>query len=107
MRTGNLDRRIQFVRARLIDDGYQERFGPFEPIGGLVWASKQEVKDGERWSAGGVGVNVVMRFVVRWSSFTASITRSDRVRFGGEDYGIAGIKEIGRREGLEFTVTLT
>lgn len=103
MHAGKLDRRVQFKRAAVIDDGYQERPGQYVSYGSPVWASKSEIRDAEKFRAGGVGLDVQARFSVRWSSFTSGITRRDRLTCEGEEYGIVGIKEIGRREGLEIT----
>lgn len=98
-----LDRRVSFLRSTLIDDGYQQIEGPFIPHGGVVWAAKMPVSDSEKFRNGVVDVTVTTRFQVRWSSFMAGITREDRLVCEGVEYGIAGIKEIGRREGIEIS----
>lgn len=103
MKAGKLDRRVQFTRAAIIEDGYQERLGQYAPLGSPVWASKRDISDSERFQAGGYGENVQTRFQVRWSSFTSGIQKRDRLICEGREYGIVGIKEIGRREGLEIT----
>lgn len=102
---GDLDRRVQFLRSELIDDGYQTRPGPYEPHGGPVWAARQSVRDAERYAASTVGVDTTDRFTVRWSSFTAQIKHSDRLACEGRTYGIVGIKELGRRAGVEITAS--
>lgn len=103
MQAGKLDRRIQFLRAELVDDGYQTNLGDYVNHGNPVWASKQEIRDGERWNAGGIGLDVVFRFTVRWSPFTEGITPEDRVQFEGDVFGIVGVKELGRKDWLEVT----
>lgn len=102
---GDLDRRVHFLRAGVIDDGYQTRPGPYEPHGGPVWAARQFVRDAERYAASTVGVDAVARFTVRYSSFTAGITHKDRLTCEGRTYGIVGIKELGRRVGIEITAS--
>lgn len=107
MQAGKLDRRLQFLRAAIIDDGYQSAPGPYIAHGAPVWAAKLEVSDAERFRAGTVSPVITTRFQVRWSSFTAGIDRTDRLACEGKDYAIVGIKEIGRREGLEFSTVAT
>lgn len=102
MQAGNLDRRVQFRRAALTDDG----FGSVETwadLGSEVWAAKADIPDGERWRAGAVAASVTTRFQLRWSGFSTGITPKDRLVCEGREYDITGIKEIGRREGLEIT----
>lgn len=104
MKGVNMDRRVQFLRASEINDGYQTRLGPHEPYGSPVWASKTPVSDGERFRAGAVAQDMTDRFVVRYSALTASITGADRLTCEGVTYAVIGRpKEIGRREGFEIT----
>lgn len=102
---GDLDRRVQFRRATLVDDGFQqvETWGNH---GNPVWASKTDVSDGERWRAGEVGASITTRFVVRSSTFTRDLTPKDRLICDGPEYDISGIKEIGRRDRLEITASV-
>jgi SPP1 family predicted phage head-tail adaptor len=102
MQAGPLDRRIQFQRATLVDDGLS-KVESWTDHGTPVWAAKADVSDGERWRAGEVAAHVTTRFRVRWSLFTAEITPRDRLTCEGRSYDITGIKEIGRREALEIT----
>lgn len=102
MSAGELDRRIQFRRAALIDDGYadSERFADH---GTPVWAKKRDVSDGERWRAAEVSAQITSRFKVRWGPFTSGITPKDQLVCEGVTYAIVGIKEVGRRRYLEIT----
>lgn len=103
MIAGDLDRRVQFRRATLADDG----FGQVEiwtDHGALEPASKTDVSDGERWRADQVQASITTRFGVRWSPFTADITAKDRLVCDGVEFDITGIKEVGsRRTFLEIT----
>lgn len=101
--TGKLDRRVQFMRGTPIDDGFQTRPASYVDYGSPVWAAKNQISDGERFRADSVFQDMTVRFTVRWSPFSASITSRDRLVCEGAVYGIGGIKEIGRREGIEFT----
>ena len=102
MQAGPLDRRVQFRRASMIDDGLSKA-ETWLDHGFPVWAAKADVSDGERWRAGEVAAHVTTRFRVRWSLFMAGITPKDRLICEGREYDISGMKEIGRREGLEIT----
>ncbi|MCJ8138429.1 phage head closure protein [Falsirhodobacter halotolerans] len=102
-RTAAMDRRVQFFRGTMIDDGHQSRVSDFRPHGFPVWAQKSPVSDGERFRADAVARDNTDRFQVRWSAFTSAITAADRLKCEGVTYGISGIKEIGRRERLEIT----
>lgn len=99
---GALDRRIQFQRATLSDDGLS-RVETWANFGDPVPASRNDISDGERWRAGEVQAHVSTRFVVRFSAFTASISPKDRLICEGETFDISGIKQVGRRNRLEIT----
>ena len=103
IQAGELDRRVQFRRAILTDDG----FGMVETWadhGTPRWAKKTDVSDGERWRAGQVQANITTRFTVRWSTFARDITAADRLVCEGLTYDITGIKEVGsRRTFVEIT----
>jgi SPP1 family predicted phage head-tail adaptor len=106
MNPGQLDRRIQFLRATASDDGIAQD-ETFSNHGSRVWAQKKEISDGERWRAGEVAAHITARFVVRWSRFTAGITPKDCLVCEGRNYDITGIKEIeGRRQWLEITTAV-
>lgn len=98
----NLDRRIQFLRAALTDDGFGQ-VEAFAPHGQPVPAERKDVSDGERLRAAEVQAHITTRFRVRWSAFTAGITPKDRLTTEGRTYDISGIKELNRRRTLEIT----
>lgn len=104
MLAGKLDRRIRVLRYGMTRDAQN---APVEAWAELVklWASKEDISDGERMRAAQVGASVTTRFRIRYSSVTATIDAKDRIVYGGLVYDIAGIKEIGRREGLEITAS--
>lgn len=102
MKAGALDRRVQFRRAALVDNGL-ERVETWADYGSHVWAARKDVSDAERLRAHEVQAHITTRFTVRWSPFTAGVTPKDRLVEAGREYDISGIKEIGRREFLEIT----
>ena len=99
---GALDRRVQFRRATLSDNGL-EQVEVWADYGAEVWASRSDISDGERWRAGEVQAHVTTRFQVRSSAFTRAITAKDRLTCEGREFDISGIKQIGRRDRLEIT----
>jgi SPP1 family predicted phage head-tail adaptor len=99
---GDLDRRVQFRRASLVDNGLA-KVEAFADHGSAVWASKFDVSDSERQRAAEAQASITARFRVRWSNFAAGITPKDRLFCEGVEYDISGIKEIGRREYREIT----
>lgn len=106
-----LDRRIQFRRGTVSDDGYHAdlRWSVEHPdaddLGAPVWGSRADGTDAEGPGAGTIQATMVSRFVVRSSPFTRSITPKDRLVEGGMVFDIVGIKQIGLRNALEITAT--
>jgi SPP1 family predicted phage head-tail adaptor len=102
MEAGKLDRRVQFRRFTLIDDGFAQ-VESWVDYGSAVWAERRLVSDREQVAAAQVAARITARFVVRWSDLTGAITPKDRLICEGREYDITGVKEIGRREGVEIT----
>lgn len=105
----NLGRRITIRRAG-VETGRDEWNLPIvgPDIEFTVWASRQDVSDGERMAAGSVGGYRMTRFIVRHSKRTADILPSDELLHEGRTHNIIGIKETsdGRRRFLEITTSV-
>ena len=104
MKAGDLDRRLTLRRATVTTNSLNELVSNWSDLA-TVWASKKDVSDGERVRAQEVGSSITTRFQVRWSTVTASLTPKDRLVCEDREYEITGVKEIGRRVGLEITAT--
>lgn len=104
MQAGALDRRIRLLSytAGAAND-FGEPGSPSWAQTAVLWASKKDVSDGERVAAQAVGANLTTRFVVRSSTVTRAIKAQDRIECEGRTYDVVGLKEIGRRDGLEIT----
>lgn len=102
MQAGKLDRRVQFTRATLSDDGFGQT-AVFTNYGSPVWASRRDVSDAERWAAGEQSATLMARFLVRASAFTRTITPKDRLTCDGREWSIVGIKEPEARGAIEIT----
>jgi len=104
MRAGRLDRRIVIQRAISSADAFNQPVETFSTLA-TVWAEAIPVNDGERMKAGQTLADKMIRFTIRYSSTVDNVDPRDRIVFDGRTYDIAGVKEIGRREGLEITAT--
>jgi SPP1 family predicted phage head-tail adaptor len=71
----------------------------------VVWAHAAPVRTPRRQRAGETLASKSYRFTIRYSSDVADVDPRDRVTFDGRTYDVQGVKEIGRREGLEITAT--
>lgn len=105
MHARQLDRLVTFLRGTetQLPDLVQPK---------MVWADLLKVNaavtpvsDGERLRAGESLASMKSRFVTRWSPKLATVDPRDRISYGGRIYDINGVKEIGRRQYLEFTAS--
>lgn len=102
---GELNRRIIFVGDTIT--GRTPKGGPIFAVGGLAraWAKKTDASDSERIAAQQVGSQITARFITQWSKRLAGIDPKARIVCAGTTYDISGVKEIGRRDWLEWTAT--
>jgi len=102
MRSEKLDRRIAIERYSVT---YNDDNEPTEAWASLatVWASVQYASDGEKVRAAEVGATISVRFQIRYDSTWADVNAKDRVIYEGKTFDIVGVKELGRREGLEIS----
>lgn len=101
----HLDHRIVFLKPEIFDDGYSD-IEKWSEYGRLVYASKKDIRDGERISAAQVSSFVTTRFVVRSSSFTRCVTTQHRIKENNNLYEITAIKELGRNAFIEITANM-
>lgn len=105
MKKGELNRRIAFWRAELVDDGTATVEGPPVQIG-KRWAKKRDVSDAEILRAAQLGQDLSTRFTVLSDSFTRTITARDIIKLGAAVYYVTGTKEVDalrRNDGIEIT----
>jgi len=103
---GALDRRITLQRYGVTYNADNEPIEAWSTLA-TVWASVQYASDGEKARAGQVGAVVSVRFQIRYSPTVAEVDAKDRVAYEGKSFNIAGVKELGRREGLEISAMAT
>lgn len=101
---GKLDRRIEFERFTATLNDFGEEVQSWSSYT-IVWASRSDVLDSEKYSAGQVNATQMSRFVVRSSIKSRSINPTDRINYDGDFWDIHGVKETkeGRKRFLEFT----
>ena len=107
MRAGRLDRRLTIRRATRTQNALGETVETWADVA-TVWASKVDKATAEADARGSNetrAATITTHFAVRWSATTATIDPRDRVRCEGRDYDVTGLREIGRREGVEIVAT--
>ena len=103
MIAGPLDRRITLQRFTAITDTASGEQVKVWSTLAARWASKRDVSDSERVASAEVSAEIGTRFVVRWSIAIEDLNPKDRLIFEDRTYEIVGVKELGRREGLEIS----
>ncbi|WP_306043859.1 phage head closure protein [Mameliella sp. MMSF_3455] len=105
LNAGSLNRRIQIKRfTETGRDAYGGRIGDWQDFETPVAARRRDVSDAERLSAAAWDNKLVVRFVIRATSFGKSIERTDMILHEGIAYEIDGIKEVPDSRGfLEIT----
>jgi SPP1 family predicted phage head-tail adaptor len=105
MRAGDLDKFITIKRATTTTNAFNEKVQTWSDLVTRRHAMAQPVSDAERFRAGETLSTRKYRFTIRYSANVADVDPRDRIEFEGRIYDINGVKEVGRREGIEFTAT--
>lgn len=101
---GDLDRRVTLERYGVTRDEWNNPIEGWLPLA-TVWASKHDISDTERLHGAEMGSTLTTRFVIRWSKTVTDFNTKDRLVCEGLEYGVVGVKELGRRQYLEITAT--
>ncbi|UJW87965.1 phage head closure protein [Devosia sp. SL43] len=102
LKSEKLDRRITLMQYGITYNADNEPIEGFTPLA-TVWASATPVSDGEKVRAAEVGASISMRFQIRYSATVAVLNPKDCLVYQDKIHDISGVKELGRREGLEIT----
>jgi head-tail adaptor len=101
-----MDRRIQLLRGALQDNGMNSALvwtdTETDALGPKLWAEKADQSGVENDRAQSKSAELGVRFIVRYSELTRSVTPSDRLTCDGVIYGITQINEVGFRDRLAF-----
>jgi SPP1 family predicted phage head-tail adaptor len=99
--SGVLDRRLTIRRAALAPNAFNEAIETWSDYA-TVWAKRMDASANESYRAQEVGAEITARFTVRWSSQAATISPVDRVSFGGREYNITAVRDVGRNQWREI-----
>lgn len=102
MDSGALDRLLTLRRRTTEANAANEDVETFIDLA-TVRSSKADVSDAEKVRAQQVGAEITTRFQIRWSANWSDLNPKDRCACDGREYEIVGVKEIGRRDGIEIT----
>lgn len=96
-----MDRRITFQQAAEVQSstGYAEKTWANLASNATVWAQVIQQNGRELTEGDKVNAEIVTLFKVRYRT---DITEKMRIVYGGRNFDILHIKELGRREGLEL-----
>jgi SPP1 family predicted phage head-tail adaptor len=99
---GSLDRSLILRKRAVANNTLGEPVETFTDLA-TVRASKTDISDAEKVRAQQVGAEITTRFQIRWSVNWSDLNPKDRVACDLREYEVVGVKEIGRREGIEIT----
>lgn len=102
MLAGKRDRRITIERYSVTRSPAGAEVQTWSELA-TVFAEKLDLSDRERVAAAQVSAEITTRFRILYSRRVADVNPKDRISHAGRTYDIWGVKEIGRREGLEIT----
>jgi len=98
---GDLDRRVTILRATTTRNEFNEPIQSFVALA-TVWANVRDASAAEAYRAQEVGAEISTRFTIRWSSQVADVDARDRIRYGGRDYNVTAVRDLGRHQWREI-----
>lgn len=96
MTVSRLDRRIQFRRRTLVDDGHASK-PVWADHGSPVFGNRRDVSGEEKAQHGRVESFIHSLFTVRATAFTQEITPAYRLSCQGQNFNIISIRQVGER----------
>ena len=97
-RIGQLDRKINILRAEITRDAYNAEIKTWPLLHEHVWASVRQQSGKEALQ----GEQVVASQVVVFTIHYKELLTTDRISYQGKTYDIQSLNEIGRRKQLEI-----
>lgn len=97
--SGKLDRKVTLLRATTTANALNEPVETFASIG-VAWASMRRASAREVLASAEIGAESTTVFEFRYLTGPASLTPKDRLSYGGREFNIQSVEEIGRREGV-------
>lgn len=106
MRAGKLRHRVQVDEPTRTQDASGDEIIDFVPWSHETPADVQPLTGREKLASGGVLGSFDTRIIMRWSSDTARIDQTWRVRFSGIVYNIVSAEDLGfRHRTIEIMAT--
>jgi len=105
MRFDQLDRQIALHDRATTVDTYGQRTTAFNAVAyATLWAGVEfsGKKKRETVVAQGIFAESEIEFTIRHPRSSITISQDDQIVFDGDRFGIVGIEEIGRRDGLRL-----
>jgi SPP1 family predicted phage head-tail adaptor len=102
MQGGTLDRRITLMHRVLTSNRFGEQVVGYETYD-QVWAQKLDVTGREFFSAQRTLAEGTTRFRIRHRN---DLLATDLITYGGREYDIIQIAELGRKDGIEILATV-
>lgn len=102
MNAGQMDRQIVLQTYSTTTDDWNHPVKTWADLA-TVWASKVDKRETERNELNQTVALTSTTWTIRYRS---DIDTTARIKYGTKIYEIRGIKELGRREGLQITTEL-
>lgn len=97
-----LDRKIEFQRKTVTDDGFSKVYN-YSNHGKITHAGKRDISHSEQMQMGDETNSLKTIFEVRSNVFTQDLNTSDRILYKKNVFDIIGFKEIGRNKRIQIT----
>jgi SPP1 family predicted phage head-tail adaptor len=106
MNPGSRDRRIEIEFPTSTLDDFGGEVITWSTIGKKWWSNFYPLKDSEVFRNSEATATITHRFQLDWTNEVWSqIDPRCRIKFDGRIYDVVGIKEIGRRQGIDISAT--
>ncbi len=102
MRAGELDRKVRLERRTTAQNDYGEPIETWVLIA-EVWASRAVLSGRELFDSDQIAAELMYKFRMYYRS---DLDATCRIVYGGQNYDIQAVSELGRREGLEVIAQL-
>lgn len=99
MNAGKLDRRIEIQTYTTTTDDWNHPTKSWTTTY-TVWASKVDKSESERTE---LDQTVAVNRTIWTIRYIAGLDATARVKYGDDIYEVRGVKELGRREGIQLT----
>lgn len=100
MTAGKRDRLIEIKHSTSVKDDSGEPILTWSTVAS-AWAEKVELRGSEKLAAQQLSSTAVRTFRFLWNTDTAVVTTKHRIAYGGRDFEIVDVREIGYHVEIE------